>query len=172
MPIWFEAPDETSRYVVVEDSQMWLDATGKEFPALITAGELLRDRSLAAAARECSRRIYGPGGIREIASRALGLEEDEAVCLPVLFCADESGGAVAALAPNPINLVCLGGSVLLLKPFGPREEPADESTDVFLRAWTDALEQLGARPVFLDGWDALHRHDGGARCGANVLRQF
>jgi len=105
-------------------------------------------------------------------SRALGLKADEVVRLTVLFCAGEPGGAVAALVPNPVNLVCLGGSVLLLRPFGPREKPADGITDVFLRAWTDALERLGARPVLLDGWDALHRRDGGARPGTNILRQF
>ena len=53
MPIWFDVPDETSRYVAVEDSRTWLNGTGEECPVLIAAGELLRDRSLAAA-RECS----------------------------------------------------------------------------------------------------------------------
>ncbi len=172
MPVWFDVPDATSRYIAVEDSRMWLDGRGEEFPALITAGELVRDPSLASAAAVSGRRIYGPGGIRETVSRALGLVEDEAIRLPVLFCADEAGGAVAALAPNPVNLVCLGGAVLLLKPLGPRENPADESTDVLLRAWRQAIERLGVRPVFLDGWDGLHRRDGGARCGTNVLRRL
>jgi len=171
MPVWFDVPDETSRYVAVGDSRMWLDGAGEEFPALVTAGELLGDPLLALAASECAKRIFGPGGVRTVVTRSLGLTEDEAVLLPVLFCSDGGGGAVAALAPNPANLVCCDREVVLLKPFGPRESPADESTDVFLRAWTLALRRCGARPVFLDGWDSLHRLDGGARCGTNVLRK-
>jgi hypothetical protein len=28
------------------------------------------------------------------------------------------------------------------------------------------------RPVCQDGWDALHRGDGGAHCGTNVIRKL
>ena len=138
MPVWFDVPDQTSRYVAVGDSRIrWCKP-----PAC----------------------FLQPGRLHHSA-------EDEAVRLPVLFCSDGGGGAVAALAPNPVNLVCCGREVVLLDPFGPRESPADESTDVFRRAWTLALRRCGARPVFLDGWDSLHRLDGGARCGTNVLRK-
>lgn len=33
------------------------------------------------------------------------------------------------------------------------------------------FRRLGLTPVFSDGWDALHRLEGGARCGINVLRR-
>ena len=171
MPIWFEIPDGTSRYVAVEDSCMWLDGAGDEFPALITAGELASDAGLLAAATNCAKRIYGPGGVREVVSRGLGLREEDAIRLPVLWSGNPDGTDIAPLVPNPVNLVCLGEEVVLLEPHGPRLKPEDESSDVFLCAWKEAMERAGVRAVFLDGWNALHRLDGGARCGMNVLRK-
>jgi hypothetical protein len=54
--------------------------------------------------------------------------------------------------------------------FGPRRKPADPESDVFRQAWKVAFASLGLRAQFLDGWDGLHRLDGGARCATNVLR--
>jgi len=172
MPLWFEPPDATSRYLAVEDSRLWLDASGQEFPALVSAGELAHDQFLAAAARELAERIDGPGGVGEVVSRGLGLRPAEAVRLPVVFYDDGRGASLVSLLPNPVNLVVLEGEAVLLDPFGPRAAPADETTDVFLRAWRRAIEALGVRARFLDGWDALHRLDGGARCGTNVVRRL
>jgi hypothetical protein len=59
----------------------------------------------------------------------------------------------------------------MLAPFGPRRGEGEGATDVFVEEWTRALAGIGVRPVFLDGWNALHRLDGGARCGTNVLRR-
>lgn len=171
MPIWFEPPEAGSRFVAVEDSLMWLDGTGEEVPAVITAGELLKDEILKALASGCGGRIDGPGGIRETVVAALGIRPEEIVRLPVLVRGNAEGRNVTALVPNPVNLVPFGREVVLLKPFGPRLTQAEESTDVFLREWSEILRKLGLTPVFLDGWNVLHRLEGGARCGMNVQRR-
>lgn len=171
MPVWFDVPDRTSRYVAVENCRMWLDARGEGFPAVITAGELAGDAALAATANACMRRIYGAGGVQETICRGLALDPKDTLRLPVVLCGTAAGEDIAAFVPNPVNLVCVGDEVILLAPFGPRRDEVDPRSDVFERAWRAAFGGLGLRPHFLDGWDALHRRDGGARCGTNVLRR-
>jgi hypothetical protein len=170
MPIWFDVPDSSSRYLAVESCRMWLDGGGEEFPAVISAGELAGDKSLAKAAQAIAQRIYGPGGIQGVLWRALGFDEKHTLRLPALFQSLDDGRSAAAIVPNPVNLVCLGDEVICLAPFGCGLARADAGSDVFRRAWSEAFEKLGLQAHFLDGWDSLHRLDGGARCGTNVLR--
>lgn len=171
MPLWFEPPEPGSRFVAVEDSLLWLDARGVEVPAVITAGELCRDETLRAVAQECAQRIDGPGGVRETVLRELGMSSGAVLRLPVVARGNADAQNVVALLPNPVNLVCVGSDVLLLRPHGPRREPDEESSDVFARAWSTEFRRIGLNPVFLEGWNSLHRLDGGARCGINVLRR-
>jgi hypothetical protein len=172
MPIWFRVPDNTSRYVVVEDSKMWLDGRGDEFPAVITAGELAADSLLKRHEKIFSKKIFGRGGVCRTLSGALGIDEDRISRLPVLMSADEKGGDAAYLTPNPVNLVIINGDVIILRPFGPRCNPSDGASDVFLRSWLAALTARGIEAHVLDGWDSLHRSWGGARCGTNVVRSL
>jgi hypothetical protein len=127
---------------------------------------------LAAAAKAFDARIFGPGGVGEVVGNGLGLGAKDVVRVPVLVYDDGEGTGMVALAPNPVNLIILDGDVVLLKPSGPRQTPADESTDVLLRAWTGIFKGLGVEVRCLAGWDALHRLDGGAHCGANVMREL
>ncbi|MBL8793879.1 MAG: hypothetical protein JNM56_08240 [Planctomycetia bacterium] len=171
MPIWLETPDATSRFVAVEDAKMWRDGAGQEFPALVTAGELAHDSALRKTAKRCTARLRAKGTGIPAALEALGIGDDAVLRLPVIFSADEQGECAGALLPNPVNLVPLDNDVVLLRPFGPRGDPADDDSDLFALAWRAALQRGSSRPLFLDGWDALHRGDGGAHCGTNVIRR-
>jgi hypothetical protein len=171
MPLWLETPDATSRFLAVEDTKMWLDGTGEEFPAFVSVGELARDPALRVTAKRCAARYRGQGnGIAE-ALAALRIRDDEAIRLPVLFSSDEQGWHAGALLPNPVNLVLLDTNVVLLHPFGPRENPADDNSDLFAKTWRATLTRASVRAIMLDGWDAFHRGDGGAHCGTNVIRK-
>jgi hypothetical protein len=172
MPIWFQVPDGTSRYVAVEDSKMWLDGRGDEFPAVITAGELAADSLLRKRAKAFSKKLFGRGGACRALSGALDITEDRILRLPVLMSADEKGGDAAYLTPNPVNLVVIHGDVIILRPFGPRRDPSDGASDVFLKSWLAALAARGIGVHVLDGWDSLHRSWGGARCGTSIVRDL
>lgn len=171
MPIWFDPPDQTSRYVVATQSQMWLDGTGEAFPAMVTAGELRSDETLRRSANLCARRIYGEGGLRSAITEALQLPPEATARLPVVFTANPDGEEAFNLIPNPMNLINVDGGVILLNPCGPRLRPGVDESDIFLCAWRETLKALGVRPHFLEGWEALHRFDGGARCGTNIRRR-
>lgn len=171
MPLWIEPPEPGSRFVAVEDSRLWLDGRGVEVPAILTVGELIRDKTFEAVTRACAERIDGPGGVRETMLHALGLSPAAIVRLPALVRGNEEARNATALLPNPANAVCVENDVLLLRPHGPRLDPDDASSDVFARAWSSELRRIGLNPVFLEGWDALHRLEGGAHCGINVLRR-
>lgn len=166
MPIWIEVPDDTSRYLVAEGSQHWLDGAGEPVPALITAGELADDKAIADAAARSEKRIAAVEGLL---LRELGIGAGHVLRLPVLQIDDGEGSDTWCLTPNPVNLLNLGGLVVVLKTFGPRTAPPDDSTDVLARAIRTALAPRDL--CFLDGWDALHRNNGGPRCGTNVLRR-
>ncbi len=166
MPIWIEVPDGTSRYLVVEGSQLWLDGAGEPVPAIITAGELADDKAIADAAERSAKRI---AAAKDVLRRELGIGAEHILRLPVLHIDDGEGGDAWCLTPNPVNLLNLGRLVVVLKTFGPRTNPPDDATDVLARAIHTALAPRDVR--FLDGWDALHRDNGGPRCGTNVLRR-
>lgn len=170
MPIWFQVPDSTSRYVVVESSKMWLDGRGDEFPAVITAGEFAADPFLKKHVKAFSKKLFGRGGVSRILSGALGIAEEHILRLPVIMSANEKGGNAAYLTPNPINLVFINNDIALLRPFGPRRDSSDDESDIFLKNWVNTLKTSGARIHILDGWNSLHRSWGGARCGTNVVR--
>ncbi|MFC1671949.1 protein-arginine deiminase family protein [Planctomycetota bacterium] len=170
MPIWFQVPDLTSRYVVVENSKMWLDGRGDEFPAVITVGELTADSRLKKLAKTCSDRLYGRGGVLKNLRKALDIPDEQVIRLPVLLSGDEENMNVSSLIPNPTNLVIINNKAIILRPFGPRRDPADDATDIFQESWLDELKQANVRSVILDGWNSLHRSWGGARCGTNTVR--
>lgn len=167
-PVWFDWPDRTSRYLLVQDSQMFVDAANEPVPAVVSAGELARDPVLAAAAERANRRI---AATRQRVVRALGLRDGDCVPLPVLVIDDGAGEQAWWLSPNPVNLLNVNGRVVVLRPFGPRAQAGDDATDLFAG---EVLRQLAAASsasvVVLDGWQPLHRGNGGARCGTNVLR--
>jgi hypothetical protein len=174
MPIWFDPPDATSRFLLVSGSRMWVDAGGEDFPAVMLCGELAGDRLLAQTNVRTAGRCRAAA--RQVC-RALGLANTDAVALPALFAAPglDATGAFA-LMPSAVNLQNVDGRVILLRGYGPRLDGADGQPaadgDTFTAAIRRALAGATQAPLhFLDGWDSLHRHNGGARCGTNVWRE-
>jgi len=169
MPIWFDRPDKTSRFLLVEGSQMWIDSTGEEFPAIMAAGEMAGDNVLARTNRIVAARcLRADDAVRQ----SLGIEADDAIRLPALFASEGPQEAGACpLLPSLVNLQTFNREIVLLRPFGPRRAPADDESDVILDAAREALTDVEGRLHFLNGWDALHRNNGGPRCGMNVWRR-
>lgn len=169
MPIWFERPDRSSRIVAVESCFEWIDAANDPVPALLAAGEMQKDRFLRTTAREAGERIRLA---EKLVRKALHLKEADTVRLPVLFASPENRLAeVFALTPNTVNLVVFNGRVITLAPHLARKDANDDRSDVFLQATLRALPFARGRLSLIEGWDAVHRLNGGARCGINVLRR-
>ena len=163
---WFVEPDESSRYVMADNTLFWRDERNRPVPALVTVGELRDDLSLRELNRKAAERI-------ESARRAI---EDAAgqpvrfLPVPVLFMglfATENlvEGNAAPLTPNLANFQAAGGSVYFPAHAGPRL-PGEE-LDAFTR---DAMARIpGDAEVFIDVWD-YHRLLGAVHCGTNVRR--
>ncbi|MCG3178462.1 MAG: hypothetical protein BIFFINMI_00789 [Phycisphaerae bacterium] len=170
---WYEPPDATTRYLLVEGTQFWRDGGGESVPAVVAAGELAEDTELAAAARRLADRIDGPDGIvATVRAGVGGIRRRDVIRLPVLAADDGQGNEVWWLTPNAVNLVNLNGTAVVLQPFGPRTDPADDDSDALRDAAERRMAEQGAVVDFVNGWDSLHRGGGGARCGTNVLRHF
>lgn len=169
MPIWFDIPDNSSHFVAVTRSRMWIDQTGEEFPAVITAGELVKDTVLLTCTEVCAKRIRF---IRDVCIKALGLKAGAEITLPVIIGGNEKGNQAWWLVPNPVNLIQIGNAVVLLDPQCGKQlnNSKEMQIDFFAKEWAEVLQSFRCRAIFVDGWDALHRLDGGARCGTNVLR--
>ncbi len=168
MPIWFDWPDETSRFLLVSDSKMWMDASGADFPAIMAAAELASDPVLAAANAAAARRCRDA---ERAVRRAIPAGGGEILRIPVVFASYSSERLSAfALLPNNVNFQVFDREVLCLRPCGPRADPAKDDSDPFLEATLKALGSTGLSVRVLDGWNALHRLNGGARCGTNVMR--
>jgi hypothetical protein len=149
---------------------MWQDGSGNDYPAALLAGELAGDEALARVARVVNQRIYGRDGVRDRLVRALRLRPEAIVKVPTLFRGDADGGRITALTPNPINLLVCGRNVVLPMPFGPRGVAEGQADDLYMECWSQIFRRLDLEPLYLDGWNALHRHEGGLRCGINALR--
>ncbi|MCX7805329.1 MAG: protein-arginine deiminase domain-containing protein [Planctomycetota bacterium] len=169
MPIWFEWPDGTSRYLLVSDSKMWLDASGADVPAVMAAGELASDPVLASVNSAAAARCRAAG---RIVRRAIPIGDGRILRIPVVFasCSPEGIGSFALL-PNNVNFQVFDREAICLQPCGPRADPARDDSDPFLEAARRALGSTGLNVRVLDGWNAIHRLNGGARCGINVLRR-
>ena len=69
-----------------------------------------------------------------------------------------------ALVPGMVNLLVDGTTLLLPKPFGPRDGGVDTS-----EAAVDA-KLPGFTTHYLDDWATYHAYDGEVHCGTNVKR--
>ena len=162
---WFEIPDETSRYVIVEDTLFWLDAVGREVPAVISVHEVRADSLMWALNEEASSRLD------EIVSRisqASG-EDVSVVRVPDFFMgsfAPDTGEIedAFAFAPALANLQVAGGRVFFAEGHGP----LDASGGSILQ---QGFAALMPGPVHaIDGWDRYHRWTGNVHCFTYVKR--
>ncbi|MCX7804384.1 MAG: hypothetical protein N3A38_04245 [Planctomycetota bacterium] len=102
-------------------------------------------------------------GIKVTLIRELELKNDDFIEAPVLFY--EENGLAKALTGNMTNLVVLGTTLVIPKPFGPRDGAVDKFEDVFLGVLR------GGNVVFVDDWDAYHLAGGNVHCATNVKRR-
>jgi hypothetical protein len=168
MPIWFNWPDETSRFLLVTESKMWMDASGEEFPAFMAAGELAGDREFERVNKTIAARCRKSA---EAVLKELGLKKTDSVPVVALFVAygSECRGAFA-FSPSLVNLQTFDKEVITLLPFGPRSDVSRDGSDIFLSSAEKALTEPGTNLHFVEGWNPLHRQNGGARCGMNVWK--
>ncbi len=162
---WYEAPDETSRYVVVEDTLFWLDAVGSEVPAVISVHEVRSDSLMWAMNEEAASRLDGIVGR---ISQAVG-EELDVVRVPDFFMGSfvPDTGEIEdafAFAPALANLQVAGGRVFFGQGYGPH----DASGGDILQGGFAALMPGPVHAI--DGWDRYHRWTGNVHCFTYVKR--
>ena len=164
---WYENPvPGSSKYVLVEASQKWLDGARQEFPAVFTVGEVKKDNTLRAFNREAERRIIGPEGLRVLQQAAPGVGVDN---VPVIFMGRftrRSGivnGSGRAWTPGLANFQPVDGKVYFARQFSPRARGVQ---DVFESYATSRISTA----KFVDDWNLYHRLMGEVHCGTNVRR--
>ena len=162
---WAKVPDETSRYVLVEDTLFWLDAVGREVPAVISVHEVRSDSLMWALNEEAASRLD------EIVSRIwqAGGEDVSVVRVPDFFMgsfAPDMGEIedAFAFAPALANLQVAGGRIFFAEGHGPRDAAGG---DILQRGFA----ALMPGPVHaIDGWDRYHRWTGNVHCFTYVKR--
>lgn len=97
--------------------------------------------------------------------RELGLAAEDIIDLPVLF--QNEKGRAGAYYPDVVNLLVVGSTLAIPKPFGP--EP--DGTCIFEREIRSRLEPLGLKCEFVDTWYGYHILSGEIHCGTNAYRK-
>ncbi|MGH2806632.1 MAG: protein-arginine deiminase family protein [Actinomycetota bacterium] len=162
---WFVMPDETSRYVLAENSKSWLSFDSADPPALTTVYEVRGDHHLWSVNRDAQRRSdRAVSDIQAAAGGSLTVVEVPNIYMGRL---DADGAIVdrsaVAFTPNAANFQGAGATTFFPKPFGPNLG----GRDVF----EQRIQALFPSAVFIDEWDAFHQLDGEVHCGTNVVRQ-
>ncbi|MBU1472397.1 protein-arginine deiminase domain-containing protein, partial [Patescibacteria group bacterium] len=159
-------PDESSRYVRVQNSKMWLELVEGhwvEKPALTCARKILNDGQYLDAQNACRAKI---NSVKDILNT--GLSSPNFVKIPSLFrdgSTDEGFQAVAEM-PGMVNMLVIGNRAIIAKPFGPLEY----GVDIFEDYVESVLGPIGISVNFVDDWDTYHRMEGEIHCGTNVKR--
>ena len=162
---WYEAPDETSRYVLVEDTLFWLDTVGREVPAVISVHEVRNDSLMWALNEEAASRL---DGIVNRISQAAG-EDVDVVRVPDFFMGyfvpdTEEIEDAFAFAPALANLQVAGGRIFFGQGYGPRDATGGDVLQ-------GGFAALMPGPVHaIDGWDRYHRWTGNVHCFTYVKR--
>ncbi|XP_067092365.1 protein-arginine deiminase type-2 isoform X2 [Osmerus mordax] len=104
---------------------------------------------------------------RDVLKRELGLEDDDIIDLPILFSVDEEDCRAAAFYPDMVNMLVLGRTLGVPKPFGPRVEGRCALEAEMIRL----MEPLGLSCTFIDDFSSYHQLLGEVHCGSNVRRE-
>lgn len=161
---WFDIPDNTSRYVLVEDTQVWFDGDNNPVPAIITVQEIKADTTLASLNSEARMRI---NAVKQAIATAVG-EKVKFISVPDFFMGTvQAGGIVArssvAFTPGLANVQVANGNLYFPESFGPRNSL---NADVF----DDAVKnKVPGAKSFVDDW-VYHTLMGEVHCGTNVKR--
>lgn len=178
---WFSPPDSTSKYILVPCSKMWEGVDSitfeiLEFPALLTAGEILADPDYFDFNLMPSQTAIDLAASTDTIPFWQVTESVTFVNIPALYMGDSTlpGNRWAlALAPGMVNMqvwpTLLQTSLWIPKPFGPRTTVGSVRFDLFETA-VDQVLTNGRTTVYIDDWDTYHRAAGEVHCGTNVIR--
>ncbi len=162
---WAKVPDDTSRYVLVEDTLFWLDAVGREVPAVISVHEVRGDSLMWELNEEAASRL---DEIVSRVSQASG-EDVNVVRVPDFFMGSFAPDTreiedAFAFAPALANLQVAGGSIFFAEGHGPRDSTGGDILQ-------GGFAALMPGPVHaIDGWDRYHRWTGNVHCFTYVKR--
>jgi len=92
-----------------------------------------------------------------------GLDSPIFVQIPALFKKGNDEKAVA-LIPGMVNMLVVGNTLVIAKPFGPKNPTKDVFED------TVEARLTGFDVRFVDDWDTYHSKYGEIHCGTNVKR--
>jgi protein-arginine deiminase len=126
-----------------------------------TVDGVLGDRELREANEKYQRYIDWNRGVL---IEELGLTPEHILDLPVLYL-PESGGA-GAYFPDVVNLLVLGKTIVIPKPFGP--EPS--GTCILEEEIRRLMRPIGLDCLFVDTWYSYHILSGEIHCGTNAYR--
>lgn len=162
---WFVLPDNTSRFVLTEDTQFWVDGDDDPVPAIMTVQEIKADRALATLNSEARTRIRA---VRKAIEAAAG-ENVKFIPVPDFFMGKlQATGIVdrsaVAFTPGLANVQVAGGTLYFPESFGPRNAAGADVFDEAVKA------KVPGAKMFVDDWAVYHRLMGEVHCGTNVKR--
>ena len=162
---WITTPDETSRYVLVEDTLFWLDAVGREVPAVISVHEVRSDSLMWALNEAASSKLDEIVG--QVADAAG--ERVRVARVPDFFMGSFAPDTALiedafAFAPALANLQAAGERVFFAESHAPRDAAGGNVLQKGFAA-------LMPGPVHaVEAWDRYHRWTGNVHCFTYVKR--
>ncbi|XP_041845801.1 protein-arginine deiminase type-2-like [Melanotaenia boesemani] len=137
----------------------------------VTLDEILNDKSLQAENNYVQSCIDWN---RDVLKRELGLDDDDIVDLPILFKLElekkeeeEETYRAVAYYPDMVNMIVLGKSLGIPKPFGPKVN----GRCALEAEMCSLMEGLGLSCTFIDDFASYHKLLGEVHCGSNVRRK-
>lgn len=173
---WFSSPDETSRFVLFEDTKWWYptaamfdtswlsDDAVRGIPAAITVKEVLESEDLSAVNAVAHQHIQA--SIARIQAE-MGAEAPTFLPLADLFLNLSPGSSsryAVAMTPGAVNYQPVGGVAYVPATFGPTDAHGVDAIE------EDILANIPAPVHLVDDWDEYHRLLGEVHCGTNVIR--
>ncbi len=155
-PAFTVKPTEKSRYVLVQNSKMWVYPVGEA--AITCPRKILGDDAYKSHQRDCQVKI---NSIKS--SLSSGLNSPDYVRIPALF---QNIDPTFAHMPGMVNMLVIGNRAIIAKPFGPW----DNGMDVFEYDVSEKLYDIGIWVNFVDDWNTYHSGEGEIHCGTNVKR--
>lgn len=138
-------------------------ATGLEVPAQRTVDQILSDPDVMGASQEAQLRI--DDAVATLAAE-IGISTSDVVPFPFLFTA--FAGRLTAYQPGTVNLLPVGRTLVMPRPFGPRIG----GVDPFERDLEERLGVLGYTAKFVDDWWVYHVNFGEVHCATNAVRDM
>jgi protein-arginine deiminase len=130
--------------------------------AEVTVDDVLNNTALQEANAKYQRYIDWNRGVL---IEELGLTPPHIIDLPVLY--QPERGRAGAYFPDVVNMLVLGSTIVIPKPFGP--EPS--GVCLIEEEIISLLQPIGLTCVFVDTWYSYHILSGEIHCGTNAYRE-